>query len=140
MRGRDATDAGTRGARRVGGGGAGGVLWVADDDGMLHAYSVDGSPQAGCPGGTCDSLWSASLGFALDLSLQPAVSGNVVFVAGTRGELAAVDAAGCGSPPCAPSWTASVGSQLTGAPAVSNGQLHVGTAAGRLIAFGLPAA
>jgi outer membrane protein assembly factor BamB len=119
---------------------AAGVLYVADDDGMLHAYSVDGSPQAGCTGGTCDPLWSASLGFAPDLSLQPAVAGAVVFVAGTGGELAAFDAAGCGSPPCTSLWTASVGSQITGSPAVSNGQLYVGTADGRLVAFGLPAA
>jgi outer membrane protein assembly factor BamB len=63
-----------------------------------------------------------------------------VFVAGAGGEIAAVDAAGCGSPPCAPLWTGSVGGQITGSPAVSNGQVYVGTADGRLVAFGLPAA
>ena len=116
------------------------TIYTATADGLLHAYSVDGSPQNGCPGGTCDPSWSASLGFTPDLSLQPAVAGGVVFVAGAGGEIAAVDAAGCGSPPCAPLWTGSVGSQITGSPAVSNGQLYVGTADGRLVAFGLPAA
>ncbi len=115
------------------------TVYTATADGLLHAYSVDGSPQNGCPGGTCDPSWSATLGFTPDLSLQPAVAGGVVFVAGAGGEIAAVDAAGCGSPPCAPLWTGSVGSQITGSPAVSNGQLYVGTADGRLVAFGLPA-
>lgn len=113
------------------------VLYVADDDGMLHAYSVDGRPQNGCPGGTCDPLWSGALGFAPDLSLQPAVAGGVVSVAGTGGELAAFDATGCASSSCAPLWTGSVGSQISGSPAVSNGRLYVGTADGRLVAFGL---
>ncbi len=115
------------------------TVYTATADGLLHAFSVDGSPQNGCPQGICDPLWSASLGFAPDLSLQPAVAGGVVFVAGAGGEIAAVDAAGCGSPPCAPLWTGSVGSQITGSPAVSNGQLYVGTADGRLVAFGVPA-
>ena len=107
------------------------TVYTATADGLLHAYSVDGSPQNGCQQGTCDPSWSATLGFTPDLSLQPAVAGGVVFVAGAGGEIAAVDAAGCGSPPCAPLWTGSVGSQITGSPAVSNGQLYVGTADGR---------
>jgi len=52
----------------------------------------------------------------------------------------AFDAAGCGAgvTTCEPLWSASTGSSVTGAPAVSGGRLYVGTADGRLLAYGLP--
>jgi outer membrane protein assembly factor BamB len=53
------------------------------------------------------------------------------------GRLAALaaDAAGCGVATCSPLWTAATGSRITGAPAVSNGTLYLGTADGRLLAY-----
>lgn len=35
-------------------------------------------------------------------------------------------------------WSAATGSPITGAPAVSNGRLYIGTQDGRLIAYVLP--
>lgn len=99
---------------------------------LLRAFPADG-----CGAPTCEPLWSGELGFEPDSVLQPAVAGGVVFVAGLQGQLAAFDASGCGTPTCAPLWTASVGSRITGSPAVNNGQLYVGTSDGRLVAFGV---
>ena len=51
----------------------------------------------------------------------------------------AFTAAGCGSATCEALWTAGTGSSaVSGGPAVSGGQLYVGTADGQVIAYGLP--
>jgi outer membrane protein assembly factor BamB len=69
--------------------------------------------------------------------VQPAVAGGVVFVGDGGGFVRAFDAAGCGGPFRLPSWLVGLGA-ITGAPAVSNGQLYVGTQDGHLVAFRLP--
>lgn len=102
-----------------------------------HERLLRAFPAGGCSASTCEPLWSGELSFEPDPLLQPAVAGDVVFVAGLQGQLAAFDTSGCGAPTCAPLWTASVDSRITGAPAVNNGQLYVGTSDGRLVAFGL---
>lgn len=53
------------------------------------------------------------------------------------GQLAAVEAAGCGHPTCAPLWRNDVGAAVTGAPAVSKGRVYVGVAPDRVEAFAL---
>jgi outer membrane protein assembly factor BamB len=74
---------------------------------------------------------------------QPAVSGPagdaVVFAATADGSVYAFPAGGCGAgvTACEAPWSSWVGSPITGAPAVSNGRLYVGTEDGRLVAFGL---
>ena len=75
--------------------------------------------------------WTASTG--VELGVQPAVAGGVVFTGSDDGALHAFAAAGCGSATCEPLWTTS-----TGSSAVSGGQLYVGTADGQVIAYGLP--
>ena len=107
------------------------TVYTATADGVLHTYSVDGSPQNGCQQGTCDPMWSASLVFTPDLSLQPAVAGGVVFVAGAGGEIAAIDARGV--------WVAAVRTAVDGVGRqpdhrVAGGQqrpLYIGAATAR---------
>jgi outer membrane protein assembly factor BamB len=45
---------------------------------------------------------------------------------------------GCGAEVCAPLWSAATGSAISGGPAVSDGVVYVGTADGRLVAYGFP--
>ena len=74
------------------------------------------------------------------VTVQPAVAGSgagaVVITGGADGGLDAFPAAGCGAATCAPSWSGAAGAPITGAPAVSNGRVYVGTEAG-IVAFGL---
>jgi outer membrane protein assembly factor BamB len=120
---------------------AGGLLFVASGPYQTTPETLYAFASAGCGAATCAPVWSATLaavpGGADEAILQPAVAGGVVFIAGSGGMLNAFDAAGCGAAVCTPIWTAAVGSEITGAPAVSDGQLYVGTADGRLVAFGL---
>jgi outer membrane protein assembly factor BamB len=86
----------------------------------------------------CPPAWVGGPGLAV--TTQPAVAGTgptaVVFVGSWDGSVDAFPAAGCGAANCAPVWSADAGSPVIGAPAVSNGAVYVGTAAG-LVAFGL---
>ncbi|HEX5946736.1 MAG TPA: PQQ-binding-like beta-propeller repeat protein [Acidimicrobiales bacterium] len=68
------------------------------------------------------------------------MAAGVVFTGSVDGSLNGFDAGGCEDPTCAALWSASAGSEITGAPAVSLGQLYVGTAEGRLVAYALPSA
>lgn len=70
--------------------------------------------------------------------MQPSVAGGVVFTGSADGSLHAFPAAGCGQASCTPLWSTSTGSPISGAPAVTSGQLYVGTENGRVIAYGLP--
>jgi hypothetical protein len=74
------------------------------------------------------------------------VAGGVVFVGSdTRedsGTVEAFDARGCGHGTCDPIWSCDLDEPVTGAPAVSDGHLYVGTGttsaatpAGHLVAF-----
>jgi outer membrane protein assembly factor BamB len=76
--------------------------------------------------------WSAPVGGA---GLQPAVAGGVVVVATDAGTIAAFAADGCGAGDCPTLWSADLGSPATGAPAISRGRIHVGTAAGDLVTY-----
>ncbi|MDQ6697124.1 MAG: PQQ-binding-like beta-propeller repeat protein [Actinomycetota bacterium] len=80
----------------------------------------------------CSPTWSVTL----DGRVQPVVIGedrSVLYVGTTAGTLYAVDAA-----TGATKWKTSVGSAITGSPALSNGVLYIPTSSGSLAA--LPAA
>jgi outer membrane protein assembly factor BamB len=64
----------------------------------------------------------------------------VVFTGSADGSVNGFDASGCEAPTCTALWSASTGSEITGAPAVSHGGIFVGTADGRLVAYALPQA
>lgn len=110
------------------------LLYVPADDG-LHVYAA-----GGCGAQRCDALWVA----ATDeddgpMTFQPAVAGSgddaVVFGATASGAIHAYAAAGCGADTCEALWSADT-SQITGAPAISDGRLLVSTASG-VLAYGL---
>lgn len=94
------------------------------NDGKLVALDADDGTE----------LWSAPLPYP-PTRHQPAVAGGVVFVPGSPGELRAYDgAAGTLL------WNRSVGGAdtlISGAPAVANGKVFVGTQDGRVVAFGI---
>lgn len=111
-----------------------GTLFVPTAYGVLAAFDLE---ECETGGGGCSPTWTAER-TERATTAQPAVAGGVVFTASDNGTVQAFDAAGCGDSTCEPLWSASTGSSITGAPAVSNGQLYVGTEDGRLIAYGLP--
>jgi outer membrane protein assembly factor BamB len=106
---------------------AGGVLHVPTASGELVAIdATDGTV-----------LWRGATGSAAAISGQPASAGGVVFTGSADGRVSAFDAAGCGAASCGTLWSASAGTAVTGAPAVSNGQLYVPNDDG-LTAYRLP--
>jgi len=67
------------------------------------------------------------------LTVQPAVTGAGLVITGDAdGTVAGFARCRPGQPFCLPTWTIEFGSPITGAPAVSNGMIHVGTEDGRL--------
>ncbi|HEY8547660.1 MAG TPA: PQQ-binding-like beta-propeller repeat protein [Acidimicrobiales bacterium] len=110
---------------------ANGVLYVPTAAGVV-AVDADG-----CGAASCSPLWRAAHPDGAGARRQPAVANGVLYSAGNDDALRAFDAAGCGAAVCDPLWSADVGSGITGAPAVSNGQLYVGTQDGRVVAYGL---
>jgi outer membrane protein assembly factor BamB len=63
------------------------------------------------------------------------VPGGLVYTASANGVVNAFPAAGCGTATCASLWSAATGSTVTGGPVPALGNLYVGTADGRLIAY-----
>jgi hypothetical protein len=109
---------------------ANGTLYVATAaSGLVAVDAVSGAV-----------LWSGSTGDGA-VTEQPAVAGpagHAVVVVGTAGgSVHAFAADGCAAATCASAWSYATGSAVTGAPAVSNGRLYVGTGDGRLLAFGV---
>jgi outer membrane protein assembly factor BamB len=115
---------------------AAGVLYVGTAAGRVVAVDADG-----CGVATCPTLWSAAVGSGA-VATQPAVGGSgptaVVYAATTSGDVASIAAAGCGRATCRRLWSGSVGADVSSGPIVSTGRVIVGTADGRLVAFGLP--
>jgi PQQ-like domain len=64
------------------------------------------------------------------------VAAGVVYTGSASGSVRAFAAAGCGAATCPALWSDTAPGEVTGAPAVSNGQLSVGTSAG-MSAYGL---
>jgi outer membrane protein assembly factor BamB len=109
---------------------ANGVLFVPTAaDGLVAVDAATGAV-----------LWSGSTGGGA-VTEQPAVAGpagHAVVLAGTTGgSVQAFPADGCGAATCTAAWSYAAGDAVTGAPAVSNGRLYVGTEDGRVLAFGV---
>jgi outer membrane protein assembly factor BamB len=112
---------------------AGGTLYVPTADGDLVAVAADG-----CGAATCQALWKAPTGSRI--TVQPASAGGVVFTGSQDGTVRAFDADGCGAATCTELWSDATGANgISGAPAVTGGRLYVGTGAGELVAYGIPA-
>jgi outer membrane protein assembly factor BamB len=104
---------------------ANGSLYVPTTNGLVVLDAATGALK-----------WAAGAG---SVRVQPAVAGGVVFTGAQDGTVMAFAAAGCGQPFCGPLWTVDTGdAAITGAPAVNQGRLYVGTADDRLLAYGLP--
>jgi outer membrane protein assembly factor BamB len=102
---------------------AGGMVLVTTDDNRLLALSAtDGTlqwqaPLTGHPGG-------------------PVAAGDVVYVP-VGSDVVAFALTGCGAATCQPIATLPVGTAVTEGPIVDDGRVVVGTADGRVVAFGL---
>jgi len=112
---------------------ADGVLYVPTAAGV---FALDAE---GCGGASCGPLWRATDGAAGGgATRQPAVANGVLYAAWGDGSVRAFDTADCGADTCGSLWASSpIGSPITGAPAVTGGQLYVGTQDGRVVAYGL---
>ena len=113
---------------------ANGVVYVGNTRHRLVAYAV------GCNsgGGSCDPLWSATVGGTI-MNGGPTVSGGVVYVGGDDGKLYAFDAAGstrCSGDPvvCSPLWVGSTGPGDSSV-AVANGVVYVNAGAGQVYSY-----
>jgi outer membrane protein assembly factor BamB len=108
-----------------------GFVYVPTASGKLDVFDANGCGQV-----ICAPLWSANTGSSI--SQQPAVvAGGLVYSASANGTITAYPAAGCHHPTCTAVWSAATGSAITGGPVPALGNLYVGTADGRLIAYGL---
>jgi outer membrane protein assembly factor BamB/phospholipase C len=66
---------------------------------------------------------------------SPAVVSGGAFIGSDDGMVYRFPPAGCGKPPCAPTWTGATGGPVTSSPAVSGQQVYVGSQDGALYAF-----
>jgi outer membrane protein assembly factor BamB len=105
------------------------TLYVSGE--AVTAYPVSG-PQSGCgPDGTTECpLWSTPLDGAAGGPPVLGDGGATLYVGTAAGTVYALDTA-----TGAVSWTAAVGSAVTGAPALAGGTLFVPTASGDLVAL-----
>jgi hypothetical protein len=108
---------------------AGATIFTVDHNSSeLLAY-----PAAGCGATVCEPSWSAAVtGFG-----QPVVGDDVVYVA-NDGVIDAFPRNGCGAATCSPLATITTGTTSTGYPIFSDGRLLTQTAAGEIVAYGLP--
>jgi outer membrane protein assembly factor BamB len=77
--------------------------------------------------------WSASV--AEPVVAEPALAGNVLYVATAGGHLYAFDALGCGAASCPPLWSADTGGGVEVQPAVAGGLVFTGSTSGAVRAF-----
>ena len=124
---------------------ANGVLYVDSYDTSSSTVSLEAFGAAGCSTGTCQPLWTASLGSGTPGSFEgtpgssPAVVNGSVY-AGSSNGLEAFDASGntnCSGTPrtCAPLWSASVGPIGDSSPIVANGVVYIGSTDDHFYAF-----
>lgn len=108
-----------------------GFVYVPTSSGELDVFKLDGCGQM-----TCTPQWHANTTSAI--SQPPAVvPGGLVYTASADGVVRAYPSAGCGTTTCTSLWSAATGSTITGGPVPALGNLYVGTADGRLIAYTL---
>jgi outer membrane protein assembly factor BamB len=106
-----------------------GSVFVTTSDGRLFAFDA-----GGCDAPSCGARWVTPATGSL-VRHQAALAGGVIYVGADDGSVRAFDASGCGATTCEPVWRTTTGSPITGAPAVSDGRLFVGTADGRVVAY-----
>jgi hypothetical protein len=127
---------------------AGGVLYVADAGsspdfaGKVSAFAADGC--GGPAGGSCEPLWQGTTGGGI--TTTPAVGNGFVLVASRATTpdnspyLFALDAGGCPSGKCNPTWRGVLQSAaVDSSPAIAGGVAYVGDFGGRLYAFDIAA-
>jgi outer membrane protein assembly factor BamB len=132
---------------------ANGVVYVGSEDKKLYAFSA-AAGSTNCittgtpPVKTCTPLWTGATGSIIYTS-SPAVANGLVYVGSFDYKLYAFSAAAgstncttTGTPPvttCTPLWTGATGFSIESSPAVANGVVYVGSADGKLYAFGAAA-
>lgn len=108
---------------------AGAFAYVADFDGRLSAFAIEGCGQT-----SCEPLWQGQM--RNDATSTPAVSAGKVFIASADRFLHVFDAAGCGASQCAPLWRGRLGdASIDSSVAVAGGVAYVGNFGGHLLAF-----
>lgn len=108
---------------------------LSDDDATIYFSTEAGTVYAAS---TADGTihWSAAVGAGYQLA--PALADGVLLVPTASGSLVALDADGCGSPPCTPLWTTTAtGSALSQQPSVAGGVVFTGDDDGTLAAYDL---
>ena len=106
-----------------------GFIFVPTTSGELDVFAL-----GGCGLSTCAPVWHASTGSSIDRA-PAVVAGGLVYTASANGSLRAYPSAGCGRATCASLWSVSTGSTITGGPTAALGNVYIGTADGRLIAY-----
>ena len=106
------------------------TVFVPTADGDLETFALGGCGAAPL----CTTRWRGITGSRSPCNPRsPAASSTP---ARRTARSARSPPSGCGaSTTCAATWSKKVGSTVTGAPAVTDGRLYVGTAAGRLVSF-----
>jgi outer membrane protein assembly factor BamB len=108
---------------------AGPLAYVADFDGRLSAFSIDGCGQT-----SCEPLWQGQM--RNNATSTPAVSDGKVFIASADRFLHVFDAAGCGASRCQALWRGRLrDASLDSSVAVADGVAYVGNFGGHLLAF-----
>ncbi len=108
-----------------------GFIYVPTTSGELDVFALGGCGQA-----TCAPQWHATT--TSSITQAPAiVPGGLVYTGSANGNLNAFPADGCGKAACASLWSAATGGTITGGPVPALGNVYVGTADGRLIAYTL---
>lgn len=106
------------------------TVYATGAGGVMAAF-----PLAGCGAATCEPAWTAAPGG--EVSGQPVVGGDVVYVAGGQGnEVRAYPAGGCGAATCGPLATLALDNPSYLPPVIDSGTLFVQD--GGLTAFRLP--
>jgi outer membrane protein assembly factor BamB len=108
---------------------ANGSIYTVSSDGHLYVFNANGCGQA-----ECRPVWSAKIGTPAQFQsgsseASAAVSGSVVYVAGSK-QLFAFPAAGCSAAVCNPLWKSAVltgeaESFLGSGPSVSGGRVFI---------------
>ncbi len=108
---------------------AGAFAYVADFDGRLSAFAIEGCGQA-----SCEPLWRGKM--RNDATSTPAVAGGKVFIASADRFLHVFDAAGCGKSECDALWRGRLrDAGIDSSVAVASGVAYVGDFGGHLLAF-----
>jgi outer membrane protein assembly factor BamB len=118
---------------------ANGVVYIGSANGSLYAFDAAGNTNCSGTPKTCNPLWTATTGGAVQSS--PTIVNGVVYVGSSDTKLYAFDATGttgCSGTPktCNPLWTGATGAGIDqSTPAVANGVVYIGSFDNNLYAF-----